>query len=150
MQISDILDLNCVIVPLQADNKTQAITEMVRHLDKTGHIRDFNIALKAVLERESVRSTGVGQKFAIPHGKTNAADNLVMAVARTEKPIEFQSVDNQPVELIFLLISPTGRTGPHIQALARISRIMTDPVLHDRIWAAYTAEELYNCLISSN
>ena len=143
MQLTDILDVKCVKVPLQAIEKYQAITELIDILDQAGLIKDYHTALKTVMERESVRSTGVGQGFAIPHGKCSAVDDLIMAVGKTAEPIDFVSIDKQPVNVIFLLISPPDKTGPHIQALALISRLMTDPKYRQLITDSSDAEQLY-------
>ncbi|MCK5271718.1 MAG: PTS sugar transporter subunit IIA [Sedimentisphaerales bacterium] len=143
MRLADILDIKCVKVPLKALEKNQAITELIDLLDRAGLLDDYDIAFKAVMQRESVRSTGVGQGFAIPHGKSSAVDNLVMAVGRTSAPIDFESIDKKPVDIIFLLISPLDQTGPHIQALAGISRLMTDLPTRSRIDECSTAEQFY-------
>ena len=143
MRLADILDIKCVKVPLKALEKNQAITELIDLLDRAGLLDDYDIAFKAVMQRESVRSTGVGQGFAIPHGKSSAVDNLVMAVGKTSEPIDFESIDKRPVDIIFLLISPLDQTGPHIQALAGISRLMTDLPTRSRIDECSTAEQLY-------
>ena len=143
MRLADILDIKCVMVPLKALEKNQAITELIDLLDRAGRLDDYDTALKAVMQRESVRSTGVGQGFAIPHGKSSAVDQLVMAVGKTSEPIDFESIDKKPVDIIFLLISPLDKTGPHIQALAGISRLMTDLPTRSRIDECSTAEQLY-------
>ena len=143
MRLVDILDIKCVMVPLKALEKNQAITELIDLLDRAGRLDDYDTALKAVMQRESVRSTGVGQGFAIPHGKSSAVDQLVMAVGKTSEPIDFESIDKKPVDIIFLLISPLDKTGPHIQALAGISRLMTDLPTRSRIDECSTAEQLY-------
>jgi len=146
MQLSEIIRLECVKVPLEATEKEQAITELVDLLNLARLLNGYEGALKAVMQREAVRSTGVGKGFAIPHGKCTAVDKLVMAVGKTTHPIDFESIDHQPVSLIFLLISPPDMTGPHIQALARISRLMTDPESRSCIDNSKTSEELYNYL----
>ena len=143
MRLADILDIKCVKVPLGTLDKNQAITELIDLLDQADLLNDYDIAFKAVMQRESVRSTGVGQGFAIPHGKSSAVDNLVMAVGKTSEPIDFESIDKKPVDIIFLLISPLDQTGPHIQALAGISRLMTDLPTRSRIDECSTAEQLY-------
>ena len=146
MRLADILDIKCVKVPLKALEKRRAVAELIDLLDQEGRLNDYDIAFKAVMQRESVRSTGVGQGFAIPHGKSSAVDNLVMAVGKTSEPIDFESIDKKPVDIIFLLISPPDQTGPHIQALAGISRLMTDLPTRSRIDECSTAEQLYKLI----
>lgn len=143
MQLTEMLRKENVVVDITATDKIEAITLLVDTLAKHGDLKDRDGVLKAVLDREAVRSTGVGQGFAIPHGKTAGVEQLVMAVGKLAKPIDFKSIDGKPVELIVLLISPMKQTGPHIQALARISRVMTDSELHKAIWSSASAEELY-------
>ena len=152
MQLREILDIKCVKIPLRADEKHQAIAELVDLLSQAGRIDNHDEALKAVMEREAVRSTGVGQGFAIPHAKTDAVKKMVMAIGQTTQPIDFESIDRQPVRTIVLLISPADQTGPHIRTLARISRIMTDPEFRKQFrpnekQKNRSAQDLYNYLI---
>jgi len=149
MNLSDILDIDSVQVPLKATQKTQAITQLIDLLDKQGKLKDRNAALQAVLDREIIRSTGIGQGFAIPHGKSAAVDKLVMAVGLLEHPIDFESIDSQPVNIVVLLVSPIDQTGPHIQALAGISRMMTDQNIREKIDQTKSPELLYQLIINS-
>ena len=144
MELTDILDIRCVKVPLAAGEKYQAITELIDLLEAAGLICDYQVVMKSVMERESVRSTGVGQGFAIPHGKCDGVKKLVMAVGRTAEPIDFESIDSRPVEIIILLVSPAEKIGPHIQTLAKISRLMTDKQSRQKIWNSKTAEQLFD------
>jgi mannitol/fructose-specific phosphotransferase system IIA component (Ntr-type) len=98
------------------------------------------------LAREQTRSTGIGSGIAIPHGKCAAAKELVMAVGIATDPIEFDSIDNKPVNIILLLVSPPDQTGPHIQALARISRLMLDEQFKSQLENAATPEEVYDLI----
>ncbi|MBN1765664.1 MAG: PTS sugar transporter subunit IIA [Sedimentisphaerales bacterium] len=146
MKLTDFLQPECIKLPLEAGAKRQAITELIDLLNHHDLLLDYDKAYKAVMDRESVRSTGVGQGFAIPHAKTDAVDRLVMAMGRTAEPIDFESIDKKPVDLIVLLISPPDQTGLHIQALARISRLMTIPLIRPQITATQTAQELYEII----
>ncbi len=146
MKIKEIIDINCVQAQLKSTDKFDAIAELVGILDKAGKLKSYDLALKAVMDREAIRSTGVGQGFAIPHGKCTAVDSLVMAVGKTTEPIDYQSIDKKPVELIVLLVSPVDTTGPHIQALAQISRIMTGTESREKIWKAQNNEELFKAI----
>jgi mannitol/fructose-specific phosphotransferase system IIA component (Ntr-type) len=100
----------------------------------------------AVFTRERTRSTGIGAGIAIPHGKCKAVKELVMALGITAEPIDFQSVDEKPVSIIILLVSPLDQTGPHIQALAQISRLMLDETFKRALEQAPTAEAAYQLL----
>lgn len=131
---------------MQAIDKNQAIDELVNLLHQNETLKDPSSALKAVMQREAIRSTGVGQGFAIPHAKSGAVDRLIMAVGKPPKPIDFDSIDGQPVSIIFLLLSPVDQTGPHIQAIARISRLMTDQKLRDKLWNCSSPQEFYQLI----
>ena len=147
MQLTDILEVSCIKVPMQAAEKYQAITELLKLLHKNVSLSDYQAAHQAVIEREAIRSTGVGQGFAIPHAKTNSVDRLVMALGKLEKPIDFNSIDGQPVSMIFLLLSPLDQIGPHIQAIAQISRLMTDQKLKNKLLNSGSAKDLYQHII---
>lgn len=125
MQLTDILKAECIKNPLTATDKRGAIDELVDLLAAQGRINDPDLMKRAVLSREATRTTGIGHGIAIPHGKCTSADRLVMAIGRPAEPIAFESIDGRPVNIIFLLASPPDQTGPHIQALAKISRLMT-------------------------
>ena len=142
MRLTDIIRSECIKVPLEATDKLQAIAELLALLDAEGLVKDSAAVLQAVTEREAVRSTGIGQGFAIPHGKSPHVDELVLAIGKLDEPIDFDSIDKQPVNVIFLLISPSDQTGPHIQALACISRLMTEMGLRKKLNDAKTAQKL--------
>jgi len=146
MQLTDILQPECVKVPLEAADKHAAIDELVDVLcDGTG-IENRDELKAAVWAREQTRTTGIGHGIGIPHGKCAGVEKLVMAVGRTKQPIEFGAIDRKPVELIFLLASPIDQTGPHIQALAMISRLLTAADLRGAIRDCKDAESLYKLL----
>ena len=148
MKLTNVLKPDCIKVPLAARDKTQAIVELVGLLDKAGAIRDRDAVLQSVLEREARRSTGIGHGLAIPHGKSSACDELVMAIGKPAEPINFESIDGKPAQIIVLLASPVDQTGPHIQALARISRIMTIESVRSDMFRAESADELYRIIAS--
>jgi len=125
MNLTEIVSPSCVKAPLEATDKRGVIDELVDLLAADNKVRDADALKEAVWVREQTRTTGIGHGLAIPHGKTTCCDRLVMAVGRTSEPIEFESVDGKPVRLIFLLLSPPEQTGPHIKALAEISRMMS-------------------------
>jgi len=151
MMLTQILQPNCVKVPVEGTDKKAIITELVNLVDgqTTGLILDKKTALDAVLQREEARSTGIGSGIAIPHGKCMAVKELVMALGIAETPIDFGSVDGQPVKIIILLLSPLDQTGPHIQALAKISRLMLDNGFKEKLERATSAEEVYKLISKS-
>ena len=122
------------------------MTELLDVLDGAGLFHDKKVAHDAVFTRERTRSTGIGSGIAIPHGKCNTVKELVMALGVAAEPIEFQSVDNKPVSIVILLVSPLDQTGPHIQALAQISRLMLDETFKIALEQAASAEAAYELL----
>ena len=146
MQLTRILQPGCLKVPLASRDKESAITELVDSLDAAGVLLDRDAVLNAVLTREKTRSTGIGSGIAIPHGKCSAVRELVMAIGIAKEPIDFQSVDGHPVKIILLLVSPADQTGPHIQALARISRVMLDDKFKQQFQNAKSVEQAHELL----
>ena len=146
MILTQILQPTCVKAPLDSTNKEDAIEELVNLLADNGCLSDRGDAFEAVIAREQTRSTGIGSGIAIPHGKCSAAKELVMAIGIAPEPIEFESIDNKPVGIIILLVSPPDQTGPHIQALARISRLMLDEQFKSQLEKAASPEEVYDLI----
>jgi fructose-specific phosphotransferase system IIA component len=148
MILTQILQPTCVKVPLQGKDKNAVITELVDLLDANRLLQDRNAALEAVFVREQTRSTGIGSGIAIPHGKCKGVRELVIAIGIAHEPIDFESVDGKPVKIIILLVSPIDQTGPHIQALAQISRLMLDEQFRQSLEEAGSAEDVYDLLNS--
>lgn len=148
MLLTEILQPACVKVPLEGKDKESVIAELVDLLNDHGLLLDRDAVLDAVLTRERTRSTGIGSGIAIPHGKCKAVNELVMAIGIAPEPIDFESVDDKPVKIIILLVSPADQTGPHIQALARISRLMLDEEFKQGLEKAGSADEVYELLSS--
>jgi fructose-specific phosphotransferase system IIA component len=146
MTLTKTFQPNCVKVPLEGKDKKTAITELVNLLDVNGLLLDKETVLKAVLTREQTRSTGIGSKIAVPHGKCDAVKELVMSIGIADEPIDFESVDGKPVTIIILLVSPANQTGPHIQALAKISRLMLDEEFKQKLEKATSPEEVYELI----
>jgi fructose-specific phosphotransferase system IIA component len=143
MILTQILQPSCVKVPLEGKTKEAVITELIDLLDARGLLNDREVVLNAVLMREQTRSTGIGSGIAIPHGKCKGVKELVMAIGITGELIDFESIDGKPVRMVVLLVSPSDRTGPHIQALARISRLMLDEQFKEELENAKSAQDLY-------
>ncbi len=146
MILTQILQPTCVRVPLQNTEKDAVIAELIDVLDDAKLLQNKQVVREAVFTREKTRSTGIGSGIAIPHGKCNAVKELVMALGITREPIEFQSVDRKPVSIIILLVSPLDQTGPHIQALAQISRLMLDESFKNALQETSSAEAAYKLL----
>jgi len=148
MQLSKLLTADRIRVPLKATEKTEVITELIDVLAATGGLADRDAALQAVLKREAERTTGIGYGLAIPHGKSDGCQKLVMAAGKPAEPVDFQSLDQRPVTFVVLLVSPPDQTGPHIQALAKISRLMNIEEFRAAVDNAKAADELYDAIAS--
>lgn len=146
MLLTQILEPTCVKAPLDGKCKKSVITELVDLLADNGALVDRDVVLEAVFVREETRSTGIGSGIAIPHGKCSGVKELVMSVGIAAEAIDFDSIDAKPVSIIILLASPIDRTGPHIQALARISRLMLDEEFKSKLENARSAEEVYELI----
>jgi fructose-specific phosphotransferase system IIA component len=124
MKISDLLTEDLVVTSLEGTSKDDIINAIVDLVATSPKVLDKNKVREAVFEREQIMSTGVGDGFAIPHGKTDAVSDIVAAFAITAIPIDYESLDEKPVRLVFLLVSKANMVGPHIKLLSRISRLM--------------------------
>ena len=144
MKICEILKVGKVIPSMKSDNKESAINELIDLFKNDERVKDVDSIRNSVLEREKIMSTGVGKGFAIPHAKTNSVNEIIAAFGRIEKPIDFQALDDQPVNLIFLLIGKENLAGPHIKLLSRISRMMNNDEFRENLAKASTSEEIYS------
>ena len=148
MNLLDILTPECIKAPLVSGDKKGVIDELVDLLAAVRKVTDAAALKEAVWTREQTRTTGIGHGLAIPHGKASGLSSLAMAIGKPASPMDFQAIDAQPVKLVVLLASPPDRTSDHIQALARISRLMTMDDFRNRIYAAQSAPEIYDLLKS--
>jgi len=129
--------------PLKSTDRQSVISELVDLLAEADCITDCETIKKAVWDRELQRTTGIGEGLAIPHGRCDVLERMVMAMGRPTIPIDFASPDKRPVELIILLVSPTDHTSDHIQALGRISRLMIDRSFREAAYSTEDAESLF-------
>ncbi len=142
----DILSLRSTVVGLQGETKEQIIEELVDALEIGDAITDRDKVLQAVLEREKIMSTGIGDGIAIPHGKSDAATRLVAALGTQKRGVDFEALDGEPAFVFFLLVSPANVSGPHIKALARISRLLKNDDFKKKLIDASTAEEIISAI----
>ena len=142
MKLKDILSDELIIIPLKSKKKENIIEEMVNFLYKKKKIIDRNKILKAILDREKVMSTGVGDRVAIPHGKAEGVKDIVALFGIAKHDIDFQAIDDLPVRLIFMLVGPPDKTGPHLKALSRISRLMHKADFRERLLDAHQPQEV--------
>lgn len=142
MNLKKALHRQAVKLELTSGSKDDVIVELIDVLDAAGLLRDRDSALQAVLDREKKMSTGMQHGIAIPHGKCSTVDNVVAAVGIRRDGIEFDAFDHRPSTIFILTVSPVNRTGPHVQFLAEISRLLNEPSVRDQFHQAKTREEL--------
>jgi len=145
MEISDILSLQGVLANLKAGSKKQLLQELAAVAAKETGIHERTI-FDVLLERERLGSTGVGKGIAIPHGKLSDIDRLYGVFARLPSAVDFEAIDEQPVDLIFLLLAPADAGADHLKALARISRLLRADDVCTRLRGSEHAEALFALL----
>ena len=142
MKVSELLSPQFVIAELSGTKKEDVINELINLFEKDPRVTDLEKVRSAVLEREKIMSTGVGKGFAIPHGKTSAVSEILAAFGKTTRPIEYQSLDSQPVHLVFLLVGKDNLVSTHIKLLSRISRMMNKDEFRKSLIDASSKEEI--------
>lgn len=142
MKISDILSADVIAVNMDAADKEDAIKKIIDLSAKSGKILDLEKVTRTIYEREKLVSTGVGKGFAIPHGKTDSISDVVAAFGITKDPIDFDSIDGEPVRFIFLLIGKENLLNTHIKLLSRISRLMNKDDFREALLDAKTSDEV--------
>lgn len=145
MEIVDLLTPRSVIAQLRVGNKKQALQEIARRAAGLTGIPERRI-VDVLTEREKFGSTGIGKGIAIPHGKLAELTRLYGVFARLERPIPFEAIDDQPVDLIFLLLAPETAGADHLKALARVSRLLRDRAVCDKLRGTDSADALYALL----
>lgn len=132
MELTDLLDGECVVANLRATSKKQVLQELARRAADITNIDERKI-FAVLMDRERLGTTGVGSGIAIPHGKLPELDRLYGIFARLEKPVDFQSIDERPVDLIFVLLAPEEAGADHLKALARVSRLLRDQSICEKL-----------------
>ncbi len=146
MKITSILTEDLIQVNIPGETKDDVINAIIDLAMKSQKIKDIDKVRQAIFEREKIMSTGVGKGFAIPHGKTDAVSDIVAAFGVTQKPIDYQSLDHEPVRLLFLLIGKDSLVGAHIKLLSRISRLMNKEELRTRLLQAESSAAILEIL----
>lgn len=146
MEISDLLTPRSIIAQLRATNKRQALQELAK---RAAAITGFQerVIYDVLIEREQLGTTGIGMGIAIPHGKLPGLDKLAGVFARLDRPIPFDAIDDQPVDLVFLLLAPESAGADHLKALARVSRLLRDYTICEKLRGTDNADALYALLI---
>jgi PTS system nitrogen regulatory IIA component len=145
MEIGDFTAPNGVTASLRVANKAQAVRELARRAAAAIGL-DEPVVHDALVERERLGSTGIGKRVALPHARIRGLDRIRGFFARLERSIDFESIDDQPVDLVFLLLAPENAGKDHLAALARISRLFRDPKVCERLRAAEDATAIYTIL----
>ena len=148
MEISDLLVLDGVIADLKVTSKKQALQDLARRAADVSGLHERAV-FDVLMERERLGTTGVGNSIAIPHGKLSTLDRLHGLFARLEKPIDFQAIDERPVDLIFVLLAPETAGADHLKALARISRLLRDKGVCEKLRGTDNAEALFAILTAT-
>ncbi|MCX7797421.1 MAG: PTS sugar transporter subunit IIA [Melioribacter sp.] len=143
MRICDILRKDKIIPSMKGRTKFDLINELVDLFKDDERVKDLEGMRQSVHEREKIMSTGVGKGFAIPHSKSNSVNDIIAAFGKVDEPVDFQALDGQPVNLIFLLVGKENLVGPHIKLLSRISRMMSRDEFRESLIKAKTADEIY-------
>lgn len=142
MKITEVLEEQLVRTHLPGTTKEEIINAIIDLAGNSSKVIDKEKVRQAIFEREKIMSTGVGNGFAIPHGKTDAISDIVAAFATTAQPINYQSLDDKPVRLVFLLVGKDNMVGPHIKLLSRISRLMGKEEFRNRLVELQTPKEI--------
>ena len=144
MALLDFLDPKAVLPSVRVSGKKQALQELASHAALLTGLDAVGI-FETLLQRERLGSTGIGDGIAIPHGKLPGLNRIVGLVARLERPIDFEALDSQPVDILFLLLAPEGAGADHLKALARVARVLREPGLVERIRATRDPDALMRC-----
>jgi PTS system nitrogen regulatory IIA component len=146
MKISEVLDPRAIKIGLKAMAKEEVLKELVGILAQVENIGDPKNILKALIERESLGSTGIGQGIAIPHGKTDKVSRLVAVLGISKTGVNFDALDGEPVYIFFLLVAPKETAGPHLKALAQISRLLRDSYFCELLRKCKTEQDVFNLI----
>ncbi len=145
MPTTDLIASNAIIPALKVNSKKQVLQELAaRAAVLTG--QNERAIFDILMQREKLGSTAIGNGIAIPHGKMATLNRLFGLFARLDRPVDFEALDNQPVDLVFLLLAPEGAGADHLKALARIARLLRDPKVAHKLRASHDAESLYAVL----
>ena len=148
MNLDDIITTDSVILHMKASSKKEALQELAHKASELSGLERREV-FDILLERERLGTTGIGGGVAIPHGKLATLDRLRGVFARADRPINFDSIDDRPVDLIFLLLAPESAGADHLKALARVSRLLRDPGTCEKLRACDTKDAIFALLTQS-
>lgn len=145
MEISDLITPDRVVARLKATSKKQALQELAKRVAPFAGVHERQI-FEVLLERERLGTTGVGKGIAIPHGRIASLDRIYGLFARLKPPVEFEAMDNDPVDLVFLLLAPAAAGADHLKALARVSKLLRNPAQCEKLRKAPDAKTAFAIL----
>jgi PTS system nitrogen regulatory IIA component len=146
MKLLDILNTDCIITELSSTTKKEVLEELTEALSNCMANLNKEALVEVLLERERLGSTGIGDGIAIPHGKIQGLDELILSFGRSSKGIEFDSMDGRLTHLFFLLVAPENSAGIHLRALAKISRLLKSAHFRQKLLEAGTKDELFQVI----
>ncbi|MEZ7890806.1 MAG: PTS sugar transporter subunit IIA [Candidatus Wallbacteria bacterium] len=150
MRLTNLINEELIELELKASKKEDVILEMVTLLEKAGKVSDREIYFKSVIERENLGSTGIGKGIAIPHGKSDVINEVSIAFGRSTRGIDFDSLDDKPVNLVFLLAAPKNVGGVYLKALAQLSRLLRQQEFRESILSANNKSEVLDILAKAD
>lgn len=146
MKLTEYISKDCIISNLKSNDKIHAIKELTRLLQKRGKLEDMEGALERVLERESFDSTGIGSGIAVPHARLNTIEQMLCAVGRKREGMEYRSVDDKPVHLVFLILYPPSEAHKYLYFISSLSRLVLDENLVERLLESPSSTSMYKVL----
>ncbi len=150
MKINEILTLETILAEVKENNKENSIKELAEFLCQNHAIADKSELVRVLLEREKLGSTGIGENVAIPHAKMKGLNKIIAAFGISKNGVEFDSLDQKPVNFIFVLLAPENATGIHLKALARISRLLKNQEFKSNLLKASNREDIYNIILNED
>ncbi|MFC2157924.1 PTS sugar transporter subunit IIA [Acidobacteriota bacterium] len=146
-RLKKLLTEETIFLNLQADTKEGIIREILDRLTAGGYISDIEACFQAIMKRENKMSTGMENGIAIPHGKTDRIDDLVAAIGRKKEGVEFDSMDNKPSTIFVMTISPLSHSGPHLQFLAEVSRLLKEEETRRLLLSAQSVRDVIDIFV---
>jgi fructose-specific phosphotransferase system IIA component len=150
MNLKTVLTRETIALNIPGESKEEIIENLLDVLVKAGKIKDRKSAFEAVIDREKKMSTGMKHGIAIPHGKTDTVSDLVACIGVSQKPVDFDSLDHEPCRIFIMTLSPTDKTGPHLQFLAEVSLLFKSADKRDQILASTSPETVLEILTAES
>lgn len=144
MKVSELLEERFILTDFKSDDKKDIINELIDLHKEDNNVNDLEKVRTAIHDREKEMSTGIGKGFAIPHGKTNAVNDVIVSFGKTTSDIDYEALDGNPVHLVFLLVGKVDLVSTYIKLLSRISRVMNKDDFRDKLLNAKTKDEIIN------